>query len=127
MTRTINEHIEATGLSKQAIYAQIRAEKLETILIDGVKHIVLKNKEEVNIKAPKIGNCKELVKPYKQIVKRQDKQILHLEKEVEELRNKYFEAMTLMFNSNRQILLSDTVEAEIIEKKKKKKSKKKNK
>ena len=122
---TVSEYASRKDISRQAVYGLIKRGKIDIEEIDGVKMVVTTGNAAANVSK---SNCKEMVKPYKQLVKHQDKQIKYLEDQVTAAQKSRDDMAVLLqklysgLNSN--LLTNDHIEAKVIKKKKRKKKRK---
>lgn len=137
----VSDYAKEYNLSVQTVYKRIKRGVLDTEIKDGLKYVKLDLndiEEELKKVKPtlnqKLNNglnkfnptlnpdCKEIVKPYKKMIKGLKKQIVKLESN----QDKNYLRLESLFDKVMKVnQLSAPIEAEIIEKKKKKQKKKK--
>ena len=118
----VGEYSKAFNVSVQAVYQRLKKGTLKYEVKDNVKYVKVFDKplKQKRVKDSK-GNCKDIIKVYKQVVKGLNKQIKQLKRD----KDRSYSNLEKLFDKALQIKGIDTplIEAEIYQAKKKKKKK----
>ena len=124
MKLTVNQYAANEGISVQSVYARIKRGTLNSIEENGIKYVLL---EDTSVKRKSADPLKQAFK----IIKRQDKQIKDLHKEIKRLTRKNEEQNKFLIGKYENALPApkqdDVVDVKIKPKKKDKKKRKKGK